>query len=181
MKRPAQGFSASELLVVVAVSAILLSIAVPEMRTLIRRQQLKSAVGDLFGAVELTRSLAMARGGRVMLAPRDGAGADWTRGWAIFADRDGDGRPGKGDEIIALQGALPPGIAISTAFSSKHNPDYLAYNSAGRGCSGSSSQAARWGTISLSQDGRVRRIRINMLGRARICDPAVDGAACAGD
>jgi type IV fimbrial biogenesis protein FimT len=39
----------------------------------------------------------------------------------------------------------------------------------------------RWGTVSLFHGGHIRRIKINMLGRARVCDPArdtgCDGAA----
>ena len=174
------GFTALELLVTMAVAGILLSIAVPEMRSLIRHQQLKAAVGDLFGAVELTRSLAMARGSRVMLAPVDPKGADWSRGWVVFVDHDGDARPGPGDELINSRGALAGDIAVQFDFSSNKQPEYLAFNSAGRGCTDSSSQAARWGTISLFQDQRTRRIKINMLGRVRVCDPARDGADCDG-
>ena len=40
---------------------------------MIRQHQLNAAVNDLHSAVELTRSQAMARGGRVIMAP---AGAD---------------------------------------------------------------------------------------------------------
>jgi type IV fimbrial biogenesis protein FimT len=50
----------------------------------------------------------------------------------------------------------------------------------GRSCSDTSSMAARFGTLSLFQGRHTRRIKINMLGRARICDPARDGASCDG-
>lgn len=174
------GFSLAELLTVVAVAAIMLSIALPDLRALVRQQQLKAAVGDLFSAIELTRAQAIARGTRVELAPADAAGADWSRGWIVFVDRDGDRRPGSGDDVISKHGPVARGIAISTAFSSHQSPDYLAYNSGGRSCSAASSLSARWGTLSLFQDGQTRRIKINMLGRARICNPARDGASCDG-
>jgi type IV fimbrial biogenesis protein FimT len=176
----ARGFSLAELLTAIAIGAVMLAIAVPDMRQLIRRQQLNAAVNDLFGAVHLTRSQAIARGARVELVPADAAGDDWSRGWVVFVDLDGDRRPGGGDEVIMKHGALPDGIAIDAAFSSHNGPQYFAYNGAGRGCTDTSSLAARWGTLSLFQGQQIRRIKINMLGRARVCDPARDGASCSG-
>jgi type IV fimbrial biogenesis protein FimT len=58
--------------------------------------------------------------------------------------------------------------------------DSFAYNAAGRACSAGNSLAARWGTLSLTQGEDVRNIKINMLGRVRVCDPAQDRANCDG-
>lgn len=177
---PPAGFSLVELMTVLAIAAILLAIAVVNMRALIRSQQLKVAVGDLIGAIDLTRSQAIARGRRVYLVPSEPAGADWTRGWVVFVDSDGDRRPGRDEDVIVTHGPLAEGMLIDAAFSSRQTPDYVAYNAAGRSCTATSSVAARWGTLSLFHDGHTRRIKINMLGRARACDPARDGAGCAG-
>jgi type IV fimbrial biogenesis protein FimT len=179
-KRRGQGVSLIELMTVLAVAAVMLAVALPDMRQLIRHQQLKAAADDLFGALGLARSLAIARNARVHVVPLDSSGVDWSRGWVVFVDRDGDRRPGTGDEVIAQHGPLAGGIAIGTAFSSRQEPDYIAYNGAGRSCADSNSEAARWGTLSLFQGERTRRIKINMLGRARMCDPARDGASCEG-
>jgi type IV fimbrial biogenesis protein FimT len=173
------GFSLVELMVVLAVAGVLLAVAAPDLRALVRRQQLKSASGDLFAAIGVARSQALARGERVKLQPLDPAGADWTRGWRVFVDRDGDGQLGSGDSRIAEHGPLPPGIAIDFAFTGPAPPWYIAYNGAGRSCSETNSAAAHFGTLSLFHGGAVRRIKINMLGRARICDPARD-ASCDG-
>lgn len=175
------GFSLAELMTVLAIAAVLLSIGATDMRELIRHQQLNVALSDLFVAIDLTRSQAIARGVRVYLAPAEASGVDWSRGWVVFVDRDGDRRPGPDDELIFTHGPVAEGITISTAFSSPRKPDYLAYNGAGRSCTDSSSVAARWGTLTLFQGERARRIKINMLGRARTCDPARDGASCAGE
>ena len=171
------GFSLVELLVVIAVAAILLGIAAADLRSLIRHQQLKAALSDLFGAIDLTRSQAITRGMRVYLAP---LGDGWSGGWSVFVDKDGDGMPGEPDELIAVHGPVAKGIVIVSGFTSPRTPDYIAYNGGGRSCSHASSMAARWGTLSLTLDGQTRRIKINMLGRARACDPARDGASCPG-
>ena len=175
-----RGFSLIELATVLAIMAVMLGIALPDLRQIIRSQQLKAAAYDLFGAIDLTRTQAIARGGRVQLVPADGATADWSRGWVVFVDQDGDRRPGGDEEVIMRHGPLAPGIVVAAAFSSQQGAPYLAYNSMGRSCSDTSSLAARWGTLSLVQGPHTRRIKINMLGRARICDPARDGASCAG-
>lgn len=176
----ARGFSLLELAIVLAIAAVMMGIALPDLRQMVRAQQLKAAANDLFGAVSLARTQAIARGRRVQLVPGDAGGRDWSRGWVVFIDDDGDRRPGDGEEVILRRGPLAAGIAVDAAFSGQQGAAYLAYNSMGRSCSDTSSLAARWGTLSLVQDRQIRRIKINMLGRARLCDPAKDGANCAG-
>jgi type IV fimbrial biogenesis protein FimT len=177
------GVTLIELVVVLAIGAILTSVALPDLRGMIRSHQLRVAVNDLFGAINLARTQAIARGRRVQLVPAGAAGdtsPEWRRGWVVFVDQDGDRRPGAGEEVIMTHGPLAEGIVVSAAFSSQQGSPYLAYNSMGRSCSDTSSLAARWGTLSLALGGQTRRIRINMLGRARICNPARDGASCGG-
>jgi type IV fimbrial biogenesis protein FimT len=174
------GFTLFELVTVLAIGTLMCGIALPDMRQMIRSQQLKVAVNDLFGAIELTRTQAIARGRRVQLVPASGDPLDWSGGWVVFIDDDGDRRPGGAEEIIMRHGPLADGIVVDAAFSSQQGSPYLAYNSMGRSCSDASSLAARWGTLSLIQGRQTRRIKINMLGRARICDPARDGASCSG-
>jgi type IV fimbrial biogenesis protein FimT len=175
----APGFSLPELLTALAICAVLLAVATPGLRQLIQAQQLRIAANDLFDAIALTRAQAIARGERVKLAPHDAAGMDWTRGWTVFVDRDGDRAPGAGDDIIATHGPLAQGMQAHFAFTSPAPPYYIAYNGAGRSCSDISSAASRMGTVSLFHGQRVRRIKINMLGRPRVCDPARD-SACEG-
>lgn len=161
-----------------ALSAILLGMAVPDLRALVRAQQLKAATGDLFAAIGMARAQALARGRQVKLVPIDPAGADWSRGWRVVDDRDGDGLIGA-DEVLAEHGPAAPGVAIGFAFTNAAPPYYIAYNGAGRSCADGNGAAARWGTVSLFHGGGIRRIKINMLGRARVCNPARD-AGCDG-
>ena len=179
MKR-ARGFSLVELMMVLVVAAVLIGLASPEMRGMIKRRRLDAAVADLFGAIELARSQAIARGSRVQLVPLEPAGSNWSHGWVVFVDTDGDRRPGPDEEVIASHGPLADGIVTSFNFTSNKQPYYIAYNGAGRSCSDSSALAARWGTLSLHQDGQIRRIRINLMGRARVCNPETDPATCTG-
>jgi type IV fimbrial biogenesis protein FimT len=180
MRRVACGVALVELMVVLAIAALLIGLASPDMSEMIRRHRLDTAVGDLFGAFDLTRSQAIARGDRVQLVPLEPGGTDWNSGWIVFIDANGDRRPGPGEEVIASHGPVADGIVISAKFTSNTPPYYFAYCGAGRGCSDAGSMTARWGTVSLRQDAQIRRIRINMLGRARICNPKRDPDTCGG-
>ncbi|WP_020652639.1 GspH/FimT family pseudopilin [Massilia niastensis] len=174
MSRARGGFSLTELVVVLAIGATLATVAAPNLRDLVRGQQLRSAAGDLFGAIAFTRAQAIARNRLVLLAPNDGAGLDWTRGWTVFVDHDGDRDPGPDDEVLAVRPALPDGMRVGYSFTSPAPPQYIAYNGAGRSCSDPNSAASRLGTLSLFHGKQIRRIKINMLGRARMCNPAND-------
>jgi type IV fimbrial biogenesis protein FimT len=183
----AAGLSLPELCTVLAIAAVLLAIAAPDLRDLVRTQQLKAATADLFSAIDLARARALARGRQVKLAPLDPLGADWRLGWRVLDDDGGGSGSGSGSggggagmaEPVAEHGPLPPGVAVDFAFTNSARPYYIAYNGAGRSCADGNSAAARWGTVSLYHGGHIRRIKINMLGRARVCDPARD-AGCDG-
>ncbi len=174
-----RGATLVELVVVLAIVGVLGALALPGMHDMIQGRRLDTAAVDLFGAIDLTRSQAIARGDQVQLVPLEPNGADWSRGWVVFLDDDGDRRPGPGEEVIASHGPVADGIVFSFNFTSNKLPHYIAYSPSGRSCRDTSSMAARWGTISLHQDGKIRRIKINMLGRARMCRPEHD-ATCDG-
>lgn len=174
------GMTLLELMLALVIAAILMAVASANLGPLLQRQQLRSATNDLFSAISLTRSSAIARGGRVLLMPLAGDGSDWSAGWVVFADLNGNLVFDAGDELIVEQGPVAHGILVSAAFSSPHPPSYLAYNGAGRSCSATNSMAARWGTLSLVLGKQARHIKINMLGRARVCDPANEPASCSG-
>jgi type IV fimbrial biogenesis protein FimT len=176
-----RGFSLLELLTVLAVAVIVLAVGAPNLAGLARAQQMRTATGDLFDAITLTRAQALARSERVEIVPNGPGATDWAKGWTVFVDRDGNRVPGAPDEIIAVHGPLAKGVVTAFAFTSNAPPYYIAYNGAGRSCSDTNSAAARMGTVSLFDGQLVRRIKINMLGRARTCDPARDSSCDGAD
>ncbi|MBB5609042.1 MULTISPECIES: GspH/FimT family pseudopilin [unclassified Janthinobacterium] len=165
------GHTMLELLAVLSITGLLAAAALPSLQQMLERQRLRAASTDLFSAIELTRALAMARGRRVLLMPAGPGGTDWRTGWLVFIDRNSNLVFDEGDELLLRQGPLAAGISVQFAFTSGTAPFYIAYNGAGRSCSASNSLAARWGTMSLISGKQRRHIKINMLGRVRICDP----------
>lgn len=171
---PPEGFTSVELLFVLAVVAILVTLAAPGLRDMLRKQRLTSSVNDLFVSVNLTRAEALARGRRVDLAPTDGR--DWVKGWTVFVDMNGDQIPNAGDQIIYVHGSLPSDITIDSTFPAAL-PPYVAFNGTGRTRSNAGPQSPRFGSWILTLAGQRRKIVLNFLGRARVCDPAIE-AGC---
>lgn len=76
-----RGFTATEILVVVAIVGIITAIAAPNMAQMIRNQRVKTASFDVFASFTFARSEAVKRNIAVTITPN--SAADWTQGWRI--------------------------------------------------------------------------------------------------
>lgn len=172
---PGHGFSVVELLVVLAVAAILFAAAAPSFYSLIQRQRLSATANEFLAAVHLARSEAIRRAARVDLVPAK-EGVEWSHGWTVFVDLNGNRKEDEGDQVILRHGPVPEGMTIKASFTDSRS-QYLAYGSNGRTRTNASSQVPQTGSWLFSLGKQTRRIVINFAGRPRICNPAVD-AAC---
>ncbi|OWW22472.1 GspH/FimT family pseudopilin [Noviherbaspirillum denitrificans] len=175
MRRETGGFTLVELTVTLSVAAILFTVAVPSFVGIIRDLQLSSAANDFFAAINLARAEAVQRGLRVDLMPVGDSG-DWAQGWVVFVDRNRNRRP-DGGEVIFLHGPAPDGLRI-TADLSDSTVQYLAYNGAGRTRTHASGYRTQFGTFTFALGTKVRKIKLNFLGRPRICNPDTDADTC---
>jgi type IV fimbrial biogenesis protein FimT len=98
-KRKESGFTVVELMVTLIIAAVLVSLAVPNMRMFIQNARLSSQTNDLIADLNVTRSEAIKRGVPVTLcrsaspeaaSPVCGSGANWESGWFVFSDKNGD-------------------------------------------------------------------------------------------
>lgn len=74
------GFTVIELMVAVAIAAILAALAAPSFSQLIANQKAKSVASDLFSSMAKARNEAIARNSNVTLAQKTGG---WQQGWQI--------------------------------------------------------------------------------------------------
>jgi type IV fimbrial biogenesis protein FimT len=161
------GFSLIELLVVLAIAAVLLGIGVPNMQQYVVTSRLSGASNDLFTALNVARSEAVRRGVQVTLATNGAAGSrDWTTGWTMFVDTNADGALTAGEEVLRVGAAQDVPM---TVFGSANFGTFVAFDSTGRLTTGGGSFVICHGTA-LVVDGiaRSRAVVINSAGRVRI-------------
>lgn len=163
-------------MLVFAIATILLAVGIPSFQDLIRNYRISTMTNEFFAAIQLARSEAIYQGKRVDLVPLDGR--DWATGWAVFVDENNNQTIDAQERVVYSHGPVMEGVRIKSLFTDSTKP-YLAYNGAGRTRTNSNSETPQFGTVSLFLDKKIRRIKINFLGRARICNPENDNA-CTG-
>lgn len=78
--RSHRGFTLIEMMITIAVAAILMAIVVPSFRTFTLSQRVKSGSFDLYSTLMLARSEAVKRRATVTVAA---SAANWNNGWTI--------------------------------------------------------------------------------------------------
>ena len=79
-----KGFTLVELIVTVAIAAILLGVAMPAFQSTARNNAVRSTTNDLISTINLARQQSMSMRTAVTVSP---AGGGWSDGWSLeFAD-----------------------------------------------------------------------------------------------
>jgi type IV fimbrial biogenesis protein FimT len=167
-----RGVTLVELLVVLAVGAILVTISIPGYAFLVNANRLTAVTNDLVMALHMARSEAIKRGMRVTVCktsnpmaalPSCDSAATWQQGWLIFSDDVTRGVIDPGDSVLWIQDSAHSTVSITTHNYSSH----ISYLPAG-GSRGSNNLAN--GTIQICVAGSRRDIIINITGRPRLED-----------
>lgn len=110
--RQQRGFTLIETLTATAVAATLATAAVPSMSHMLARQKIGHAVNELLLAIDLGRSEAVARGTRVVLAPK--TAHDWSSGWVLYRDLNDNGVREDDEPIVREFDRPDPAVQFST-------------------------------------------------------------------
>lgn len=165
------GVTLLELLVVLAIAAILLAIGIPTFTSLVRSNRLSSATNELVSSLHLARSEAIKRNSRaVMCTSATGtscaASGGWHQGWLLFHDPNNNATLDAGETVIMARQALPAGFSLT---GNKWISKYISYTPSGatRMISG----VLQVGTLTLCNDsgapGAARLVVISSTGRPR--------------
>lgn len=116
------GFTIVELLVTMAVLAIVLGLAVPSFNDMMLASKLRSVASEFAMSSRLARSEARNRNRDITLCvSTDGqtcTGGAWTDGWIVFEDEDGDGAidaANDREKLIHRGARAPNGFALTEA------------------------------------------------------------------
>jgi type IV fimbrial biogenesis protein FimT len=113
-----------ELVVVIAIVAIVLTLAVPGLARLISRSRMTTAVNTLVTNLQLARSEAVKRDSRVTLcpvvprsSPSSCAGStSWQTGYIVFSNPNNAATPASTGQVIRhVQGSANAPISITTS------------------------------------------------------------------
>ena len=161
------GFTLVELIITIAIAAIVLVLGVPSFQDTIRNNQLATQTNQFVSALNLARSEAIKRGVRVTLcisADAQNCTADdehgYEQGWIIFVDPNNKATVDVGEEIIRVFGAIASmGMKVH---GNSHIANSISYKANGM------TGLADAGTLTLCKAPKARQIVISSTGRVRI-------------
>ena len=131
-----KGFSLIELIVTLSVAAILMTLAVPSFSSFVKDNRLITQANDFVTALNLARSEAIRRSGRVTVCKSSdqiscGGSGSWDQGWIVFADVNGDGVvTNPATNVLRVHGSLSGGVSLNGDAGSNLD-DYVSYVSSG--------------------------------------------------
>jgi len=127
------GFSLVEVIATMAIAAIVLSVGIPSFQSYIQNNRQTIAINELATALQLARNSAISRRVRVTVCKSPDSSnciagsstGDWTQGWIIFTDADGNNTRDANEDILRVHGAIQGNVTISGG---NNTNDRIAFN-----------------------------------------------------
>ncbi len=173
MNRKQTGFTLTELMVTLAIAAIILSQAVPSFTTMIQDNRIVTQANDLVTSLNIARSEAVKRGDRVTICKSANntsctTAGGWQQGWIIFTDSNSDATVNNTDTILRTHGPLEGNPTLNGVTGNVGNYVSYTYNGSSQLVGGGGTQS---GTLVLCDSrgfgDKARAIVINASGQIR--------------
>ncbi|SEQ15271.1 type IV fimbrial biogenesis protein FimT [Ectothiorhodospira magna] len=161
------GLTLIELLVTLAVAAVLFGIVAPGFAGMLREQQLITTTNTFISALNMARWEAIKRGHHVLVCPStDGErcqAVSYGEGWLVGVVMDPSQGFAEPDDIIRRFGAVPPAVTIEV---NGAMAQYIGYRNDGQ--TRRLNDALLMGSVRVCTEDGGRRIVISRTGRARV-------------
>lgn len=134
--RQIHGVTLIELMVVMAIIAILMAIGIPSFKSITYNVRVTSEINTMLGDLQFARSEAIKRGQSVTVCTSAdqitcAANSAWGSGWIVFADANNDGtRNGTSEPVLRKQAGLLTNDSF-TALSGTNVVSYITFNRVG--------------------------------------------------
>jgi type IV fimbrial biogenesis protein FimT len=178
VNRQKTGFTLIELVVTVALLAILLALAGPPLRELVLNNRRATQINDLMVSLNLARAEAVKRGETTFVCVSnaeerpdcDARNVAWERGWLVVVDSNRDGRAsiGEGDLLVHTHRSLADDTTLGF---NDRTTGVVRFNS--KGFSSTSSTTGTFTLCDIRGEAEARGIVLYGTGRAR---KAIDGS-----
>ena len=171
-----QGFTLIELMVVLALAAIIATFAVPSFQSAMARQKLNVAASDLLVSATQARSEAIKNNRQAIVQPVS-SDSDWSQGWRIYVDMDKSKTYTEGDFLVTTV----PAAASSINLYEKPtlNPNLIGFDANGFALGSNAGRIVF--SSSILGSGYRKGVVISRTGRARICTSQPSSNGCTGD
>jgi type IV fimbrial biogenesis protein FimT len=173
LKSTNYGFTLTELLVTIAIAAILLAVATPSLRNIALSNRIQGATAEFQSALSIARAEAIKRGGdarvTVVANSKSGTTPNWASGVTVFYDTtsnaNGDAPPTDASKLIMKTGALSADVSVAVNFNHIiYNGLGRTINSAGTPLGGTVAFGASdidWRCTIISLTGRIRSTKVS--------------------
>lgn len=179
VKVSARGFTLIELMVTVAIAAVLMLVAVPSLTAFRRNAELTSVANTVIGSMNAARGEAMKRNLSALVVPLDN-GANWNAGWVAFVDKSATqtrSYDAAAEGIVATQQPVPAGIAVTGNGTAAGAVPYIMFDGSGfsrtkaGGFGALALQIRRTDVTAAEQPEQTRFVIVSSTGRVRVCKP----------
>jgi type IV fimbrial biogenesis protein FimT len=172
-----QGFTLIELMVVIALIAIIAGLAAPDFQRMIARQRLNVTTSDLLVSVTQARGEAIKNNRQAIVQPL--VSTDWSRGWRVYVDMNNDKAYTEGtDTLITTVREADSNILQYEAVRNNTVGNLIGFDSSGFVLGADAGRIVFSSSI-LGTSYR-KGVVISRTGRARICTSQSGADGCAG-
>jgi type IV fimbrial biogenesis protein FimT len=169
-QRPAQrAYTLIELVVALAIVALLVLLAAPSFRDWLGAYELASHAKHIAETMTRARTEAVRRGHRVNLCAsavrgQCAGGVAWHAGFLVYVDANRDGRVDPDEPVLEIGGPAPRGVTVTA---NRPLADYVSYTSTGQ--ARMLNGALQMGTFTVCRSGqRALHVVLASSGRVRV-------------